>query len=778
MHNNFIFNILNNYKLFKVRERNYNFSFCLSYEKQDFIFLLERPKLVYLLENIDSNSSKSEIMMGTVFLKNIQEQKQEKPLINFNNKFDKKNKNNIKLNEDIENRRNRTKQKKKNRSKINLVSNNIFIEHTDIVSDVNVDSFNLALMRPAKVNKSKRKRLLKKNTVNNSISKKNIKDKKLSTSTTSNQDIDSQVLFSKKIILDSPLTIQQLSDKLSIPEAAIITWLFLQGISVTINQVVDISIATKVAKHYDFIISESANHNKSNDLFNSSHNDNIVNGIQRPPIITIFGHVDHGKTSLIHSIRKTNSVSLEAGGITQSITAYEVDWQYMSSIHKLIFLDTPGHEAFTGMRLRSAEVTDLAILLVAADDGLKPQTIEAINHIMSRKIPYIVAINKIDKDNIDLVKIKEQLIQYNIIDKEWGGDSTIIAISALKDINIDSLLSSICELSQLQGFKANPEAFAEGTVIEGNLDKKIGPIATVVIKNGTLKIGDIIISGNMYGKVKLIVNPNKIKINQAGPSSIVQVLGFSSVPQAGLKFYCLDDEKEAKQLIAAKFNDSYSFSRLLNTRITLDTTSTSFKQVNLILKTDTQGSIEAIINSFSQISQEKVQINIISSSLGSISDKDLDLAITSNSIILGFNITTSNNINVSADKLNIQIKTFDVIYNLLDYIKQYMLHLVDPEYDKVLIGLATVQTVFNINKGTVAGCIVDSGKLRKNAYIDIYHNSNLVYKGLLNSLKRLKDDVDEVSVGHECGVMCLDYNLWNSFDKIEAYELVEKKKVL
>nr|QCI07300.1 Translation initiation factor 2 [Leiomenia cribrosa] len=716
------------------------------------------------------------MIVDTVFLKNIQESKPEKILNNFQNKLDKKNKNINKLNEDLENRKNKVKQKKKNRSKIHIADNDILMDNTEIISGNNSDAFNLALMRPVKINKNKKQ--LRKNTNDYTKSKQIKKDKNFKDIANGNKNKDDQVLFNKEIVLDGPLTIKQLSDKLSIPEASIITWLFLQGISVTINQVIDISIAMKVANHYSFSVLKASNDYEVNNSLYNIKNNNILNGIQRPPIITIFGHVDHGKTSLINSIRKANSLSLEAGGITQAITAYEVNWEYLSSIYKLVFLDTPGHEAFMGMRSRGAEVTDVAILLIAADDGLKPQGIEAIKHIMSLKIPYIVAINKIDKDSVDVAKVKQQLADYNIIDKDWGGDSIIIEISALKNINIDNLLSSICKLSLSQGFKANPNSSAEGSIIEGYIDKKIGPIAIVLVKNGTLKVGDIIVAGSMYGKVKLIVNNNKVKVSEAGPSSIIQVLGFSSVPQAGLNFYCLNNEKYAKQLVSDKLDNSHNFLKSLNTRVTFENMSNNSKQVNVILKTDTQGSIEAIIHSFSQISQEKVQINLISFGQGSISDKDLDLAVTSNSIILGFNIIASHYINTNADKQNINVQIFNVIYDLLDYIKQYMISLVDPEYDKALIGNATVQTVFNINKGIVAGCIVNSGKLRKNSYIQVYSNNILVYDGVLTSLKRLKDDVDEVKAVNECGVMCLDYNLWRSFDRIEAYELIEKKKVL
>lgn len=454
----------------------------------------------------------------------------------------------------------------------------------------------------------------------------------------------------------------------------------------------------------------------------------------------------------------------------------------MSAIEKLVFLDTPGHEAFSSMRLRGAQVSDIAILLVAADDGLRPQTIEVINYIMESQIPYIVAINKIDKEDLNITKIREQLASHNIIDQNWGGNSTIVEISALTNKNIDLLLNQICELSNKLSLTSDIKSLAQGTIVESYLDKQVGAIANIVIRNGVLKVGDTIVSGSMYGRIKAITNSCGSKIDYATASSVVNIFGFPSIPEAGLDFQIVQTEKNSKHAISQYINKykRSNITKLLNKRITLDSFShkSRLKQVNLIIKGDTQGSIEAIINSLSQIPQEKVQINILSATSGCISRKDIDLAIASKSVLIGFNTPLESSICKLATKLGINLKNFAVIYDLLDYVKQYMLNLMDVEYDKVEIGEATIKTVFNVNKGIVAGCIINQGKLKKNAHIIIYREQKLIYTGTLDSLKQMKDDIDEVIEGNECGVMCNNYNDFIKDDTIKAYELIRAKKLL
>nr|YP_010902880.1 translation initiation factor 2 [Hypnea flava]WCH54934.1 translation initiation factor 2 [Hypnea flava] len=768
--------VLFKYSFVMVIIEDYRFDFCHLSSYKDSIILLTKPLLVCdsYLDNI--NISQKELVKD-IILNNIEKPKN-LALIDFSTKDkEKKSKINTRLDSNevkSDLKKNKIKLKKKQRNRLKLDSKDILLEH-DFVSDQEDDNINIGLTKSLKSNKSKKKYKIRKN-FENIDHQVNIN---------LNQVLSQKdKLLDKQIVLDKHLTVQNLSEKLNIPEAAIITWLFLQGISVTINQVVDIEIATKVAQHYNFDVID----NKDKDLFRNDQKlkqmlSEVNNSVQRPPVVTIFGHVDHGKTTLLESILKTNLASQEAGGITQSIKGYEVECDYLGKKEKIVFIDTPGHEAFTNMRLRGIEITDIALLVVAADDGLKQQTIESIDYILKRNIPYIVVINKIDKINVNLHNIRQQLTKYNIIDKTWGGDSTIIEVSALKSLNLNLLLSSICDMAKIQNFQANPHSYAQGNILDSYLDKKTGIVTTLVIKDGTLNIGDIIIAGNVYGRVKNIVSSNEIKVVQAVPSSIVNVWGFSMNPKAGLKFHVVSDEKMAKSLINQNqklYKNDFSIPNILNTRVTFDSykEQKNIKIINVILKADTQGTLEAIINSFANISQKKVQINVISINCGFISSNDLELAVTSKSIILGFNIGISSSLAQKVKKLGIVVALFDIIYDLLDYMQNYMLTFVDLEFDQKLMGKAKVQTVFKINKGLVAGCLVNDGKLKKGSKISIYRNQNLVHEGSIDSLKRLKDDVDEVLEGNECGVMCYDYQLWQSLDIIEAYELIEKAKVL
>nr|YP_010903675.1 translation initiation factor 2 [Hypnea wynnei]WCH56527.1 translation initiation factor 2 [Hypnea wynnei] len=776
---NMINKVLFKYYFFAAITQDCKYDFCNSNSYQGTVILLKKPLLVcdYYLNDFDI--SKKQLVKDIIF-NNIE--KPEAPvLIGISNKDkEKKSKinsrlDNIEIKSDL--KKNKIKLKRKQRNKLKLDSKDILFEQNFVSSIAQEDDkIDIGSTKSLKLSKSKKKYKIRKK-INDISNQFNINlNQKLS---------QKDKLLDKEIILDKHLTVEELSEKLGIPEAAIITWLFLQGISVTINQVVDVEIATKVAEHYNFNVVNNPdinlfyNETKSNQFLSEVLNRNV----QRPPIVTIFGHVDHGKTTLLDSILKTNLACQEVGGITQSIKGYEVEFEYLDKAEKIIFIDTPGHEAFTNMRLRGAEITDIALLVVAADDGLKKQTIESINYILKRKIPYIIVINKIDKTNLNLDNIKQQLAEYNIIDKTWGGDSTIVEVSALKSLNLNLLLSSICNMAKTQNLQANPQLCAQGNILDSYLDKKTGTVATLVIKDGTLKIGDIIIAGNLYGRVKNIVSSNGIKVSEALPSAVVDVWGFSINPKAGLKFSVVSDEKSAKSIISQNqklYQDDFGISNVLNTRVTFDSCKEqkNVKIINVILKADTQGSIEAIINSFTNISQKKVQINIISTNCGFISSNDLELAITSKSIILGFNIGISSSLAQKVKKLDITMAIFDIIYGLLNYMHDYMLSFVNPEFDQQLIGKAKVQTVFKINRGLVAGCLVDYGKLKKGSKISIYRNQNLLHEGSIDSLKRLKDDVNEVLEGNECGVMCYSYQFWQSFDVIEAYELIEKPKVL
>nr|QCI05201.1 Translation initiation factor 2 [Centroceras clavulatum] len=676
------------------------------------------------------------------------------------NKFEKKYKSNSHTEDILEIKKKKNKSLKKNRKQINLEGDELFRNNNTQVI-LNQDSFNNDIVKVPKVNKNKKK-------------SKNQDNSNLSEITISNN-------LNKEIFFDGPLTIQELSNKLNIPVAEIIKYLFLKGVSVTINQIIDIPIASEIATQYNFFVKDKDS-NVLKDFEQKSTIQSVNNkSIARDPIITVLGHVDHGKTTLLDSILDTNLVIKEFGGITQSIKSHEIEWLYNNKLYNLVFLDTPGHQAFTSMRTRGAQVTDIALLVVAADDGLKPQTIESIKYIFEKHLPYIIVINKIDKTGINTLKVREELAEYNILDESWGGNSIIIEVSALKKQNIDVLLSNICQLYELQDLKTNPNDFAVGTILETYLDIQKGPVTTLAIKDGSIKVGDFIISGNMYGKTKILINNKGKKVDRAFAASIIQMLGFSKLPQAGQSFNVVPSKQAAVDNINQNIllNKSIQINNL-NNRVSWQsiTNNVNLKKINLILKTDTQGSIEAIVNAFNNISQKKVQINILSISLGNISNNDIELASASNSIIIGFNINISNQITNLAKQLSVSIQTFNIIYDLLDYVTATMLSLVEPEYSKLIIGKATVQDVFYINKGSVAGCLVIEGKLSKNCYISIYDNSTLMHTGTLNSLKRIKDDVNEVLQNTECGVLCNSYNLWKTGNLIEAYELKQKEKVL
>lgn len=727
----------------------------------DKVLSLKFPKLI---TDIRQNTIKSKPSIKRI--KNpIVDTTSNKVNTNSLNKFDKRHKNNLKIEDSLDIKKSKAKLIKKNRKNIIVDKDDLLIDKTDNIN--NEES--ISSLKSHKINKYKKK---EKGQSDHRFGNYNL----FTSSSDTNNNLS---IINKDIIINSPLSIQELAFKLNMPEAEIITYLFLQGISVTINDLIDVSMAKKVALNYDFnIVDEEF---KKELTYNISYKINTLNKYcKRAPIVTIFGHVDHGKTTLLDSILKINVKKQEFGGITQSINGYEVQYKYQSSLYKLVFLDTPGHEAFTSMRLRGAKITDLALLVVAADDGLRSQTIEAINYILSLKLPYIVIINKIDKNNSNILNIKEQLAKYNICSEEWGGDANIIEVSALKGQNIDILLSRICLFSDNQNLNADPEQLAEGTILEAYLDQKQGIISNVIVQNGTLKIGDFITAGNIYGKVKNLIKANNIKVKEVEPSSIVQVLGLSEIPSSGIFFQVVHTEKEAKQLINNFiYNTQHSNSQnlnLLNKRVTLDNQN-SLKELKLIIKTDTQGSLEAIIYSLSKISQQKVQINIISAESGNISNNDIELALATNSLIIAFNLNISSNIFNLIKQNNLNVNTFNIIYDLLDYITNYMLSLVDTEYDYVFIGSAIVQTIFYFNKGVVAGCLVNEGKLKKMSYINICRNNNIVYKGILHSLKHIKDDVDEILLNNECGVMC-EYNSWEKMDIIKAYDLIPKQKSL
>nr|YP_063638.1 translation initiation factor 2 [Gracilaria tenuistipitata var. liui]Q6B8S2.1 RecName: Full=Translation initiation factor IF-2, chloroplastic [Gracilaria tenuistipitata var. liui]AAT79713.1 translation initiation factor 2 [Gracilaria tenuistipitata var. liui] len=737
-----------------------DFSICMSIKSEN-TFLLENPKFIKNLKFFNIHSSQEP--KSPTDIRNSVENS------DFNVQLENKLKNSFKQD-------GKQKSKKKKILSVDLDQEHIFkkknkskviISAPDDLTNNSEGSF--------KSGKQKKKEKGKhKQNVNKDIH--HTKNNRLS-----NLDPLDDINKDKSVIIDSSLSIEELSIKLKIPPAEIITGLFLKGISVTVNQIIDIAIATQVAQKYNFtVINQNQNNQSELDQSDKLQQVSTITSINRAPIVTILGHVDHGKTTLLDAIRNTNAAGKEIGGITQSIKAYEVNWPYNSSNQKLIFIDTPGHEAFSSMRLRCAQITDIVILIIAADDGLKPQTIEAINYISSKKTPFIVAINKIDKANLNLIRVREELATYNIISTDWGGEIQFIEISALQKRNISQLLTAICSLAEFINLKADPTELVQGSILEAYLDKTKGIVVNIIVLSGTLHIGDIIVSGHSYGRVKKIINSLGNELIQAGPSSILEVLGFYSIPQTGRYFQVVNSEKEAKKMIAQipLSGITQTTKNILNLNPKVYNHNLNTRSLNLIIKADTQGTIDAIINSFIQISQKKIKLNILTASLGVVSNTDLDLAFSTQALIIAFNINISTNILNAAEKLNLSLRKFVLIYDLVDYVTYSMLDLVDPEYDKILIGQAEVQTTFTINKGTVAGCIVKSGKLKKDALIGVYRKNKLIYEGVINSLKRMKNDVNEVVIGNECGILSKDYHFWQSEDLIKAYELHEKAKTL
>ena len=490
-----------------------------------------------------------------------------------------------------------------------------------------------------------------------------------------------------------------------------------------------------------------------------------------------MGHVDHGKTSLLDAVRSTNVIEGEAGGITQHIGAHKVE----INGREITFLDTPGHEAFTSMRARGAQVTDIAILVVAANDGVMPQTVEAINHAKAANIPIIVAINKIDLEGANPEKVKQDLMEYGLVAEEWGGDTIFVPISAKKHINIDTLLEMVLLVADMKELKANPHKQAKGTVIEARLDKKKGPIATMLVQRGTLDTGDTIVVGSVIGRIRAMRNDKGQLVKSAGPSTPVEISGLTEVPEAGETFYEVKEEKTAKHLIERRKRQARD--KILNatSKVTLDDLFNqiekgNLKQLNIIVKADVQGSCEAVKQALEKLSDEKVKVSVIHSNVGGVTETDVTLAKVSNAIIIAFNVRPEPMAKEMANKEGVEIKTYSVIYNAIEDVKAAMKGLLDPEYKETIIGNAEVRQIFKVsNVGTIAGCYVTDGKITRHSIIRVIRDNIVIHEGKLASLKRFKDDVKEVSKEYECGIQLENYNDIKEGDILEAHIMEEIK---
>ncbi len=586
----------------------------------------------------------------------------------------------------------------------------------------------------------------------------------------------------ERLVVSGSMTVQELANALALQETEIIKRLFERGIAVNITETLDFNIIEMVCQDFEVILEteqQKSGAEKPDNIFNEHDLEHLQ---RRPPVVTIMGHVDHGKTTLLDSIRATKVAQGEAGGITQHIGAYHVDVEHEGKMQQVVFLDTPGHEAFTAMRARGTRVTDIAILVVAADDGVRPQTIEAISHAKAAGVPIIVAINKIDKEAAQPDRVKQELMEHNLVPEEWGGETIMVPVSAINKENLDLLLEMIILVSEVEDLEANPDRAARGTVVEAHLDKARGPVATLLVQNGTLRVGDIVVAGSALGKVRAMVDDRGEKVDAASPSFAVEILGLREVPAAGDEFEVFESEREASALADVRAQAQRQ-SRLLQGRISLSTLSAraqegELKELNIILKGDMQGSVEAIVNALKKLPQKEVQLRLLLSAPGEVTETDIDLAAASDAVLIGFNTTLANGARQAADQLGVDIREYNIIYNLLDDVQAAMEGLLEPELVEETLGQAEVRAVFPVGRSKVAGCYIQSGKVVRNCKVRVRRKGNVIHEGILDSLKRMREDAKEVNAGYECGMGLDTFNDWEEGDILEAYRMATKRRTL
>lgn len=570
------------------------------------------------------------------------------------------------------------------------------------------------------------------------------------------------------------ITLKELANKLKQSVSQLIKMLMSQGLMFNQNQIIEFEQASKIAEKFNIILEEA----EEMELFAQKLNtaDDSQDLVERPPVVVVMGHVDHGKTSLLDAIRHTNVINTEAGGITQHIGAYTVS----ISDKTITFLDTPGHEAFTAMRMRGAQATDIAVLVVAADDGIMPQTIEAINHAKAAGVEIIVAINKIDKPGANIDRVKQELVEYGLVAEDWGGQTICVPVSAKNNIGIDDLLEMIILVAQMKELKANPKKAACGIIIESKLDRGRGPIATVLVQNGTLEIGNPIVAASSFGKIRAMINDKGNRVKKALPSTPVEILGLSSVPNAGEMFYTTESEKQARQLAESIINkNKMAMIKESTAKISLDDLFSQIqtggvKELNIIVKADVQGSVEAIKNSLERLSNEEVKIKTIHGGVGAITESDIMLASASNAIIIGFNVRPELSAKSIAESEKVDVRLYRIIYDAIEDIKLAMKGLLDPIFEEKILGHAQVRQLFKISSlGTIAGSYVTDGKILRNSKIRLIRDGKTIYEGELNTLRRFKDDVKEVLEGYECGIMLNKFNDIKENDVMEAYVMEE-----
>ena len=569
------------------------------------------------------------------------------------------------------------------------------------------------------------------------------------------------------------MTAGQLADALGVSYGEIVKKLVMLGYMVSATQSLERDVIELLADDSGFTLKDKITEDITK--FEEIEIEDDAESLEsRPPIVTIMGHVDHGKTTLLDTIRSSRVTAGEAGGITQHIGAYQVEKK-----GKLItFIDTPGHAAFTEMRARGAMVTDIVVLVVAGDDGVMPQTKEAIDHAKAAKVPIIVAVNKMDKPQSNMDRVKQELTSYELIPEEWGGDTIFVPISALNGMGVDDLLDNIILVSEMEDFKANPNRLGIGSVIEAKLDKGRGPVATLLVSNGTVKVGDPIVVGNTYGRVRAMTDETKANLKQAGPAKAVEITGLVDVPQAGDRFMVFEDEKTARLVSEERTQRAFNLEKGVGQQVSFanlfDGLNNTDKELNLIIKGDVQGSVEALKGSLEKVDVEGVKINVIRTGVGAITDTDITLAVASRSIIIGFNIRPNAAIVKQADEKGVEVRLYNIIYKLLEDIEAAMKGMLDPVFEEKVIGEAEVRSIFKASKiGTIAGSYVTNGYIARNCEVRLIRDSIVVYTGKLSSLKRFKDDVKEVKTGFECGITIENYNDIKEGDIIEAF-IMEK----
>ena len=588
---------------------------------------------------------------------------------------------------------------------------------------------------------------------------------------------------SNTITVEGALTVQQLAESLGKPATEVIMKLMKMGTMASLNQEVSFEVASQVASEYGFTLEvggQEENSEEEIEALMEIEEDREEDLKPRPPVVTVMGHVDHGKTSLLDAIRSTHVTNSEAGGITQHIGASEVS----INGQKIVFLDTPGHEAFTAMRARGAQVTDIAILVVAADDGIMLQTIEAINHAKAAGVPLIVAINKIDKPSANPDKVKQELSEQGLLVEDWGGDVIAVPVSARQKTGIDTLLEMILLVAEMEELKANPDKRAVGTVVEAELDKGRGPVATVLVQGGTLKVGDPIVCGLASGKVRAMINSKGKRVKTAGPSTAVEILGLSEVPQGGDQFVAVPSDKVARNIAEKRQQIAREEMLKANQRMSLDQffdqmNEGQVKDLNVIIKADVQGSVQAVKQSFEKLSNDEVGVRVIHGGVGAINESDVTLAAASNAIIIGFNVRPVPSAESLAEKESVDVRSYTIIYKAIEDIQAAMSGMLDPEYRDEDTGKAEIREVYKISGvGTVSGCYVTSGKIYRNGKVRIVRDGIIIHEGEIQALKRFKDDVKEVNNGYECGMSFVNYNDIKVGDIVEAYITKEIERKL